>query len=33
MELKSLVEAIFFAAQKPLSLKEIRNLVSRPEVD
>ncbi|MBI4025936.1 MAG: SMC-Scp complex subunit ScpB [Verrucomicrobia bacterium] len=31
MELKSLVEAILFAAQKPLSLREIRNLLARPE--
>lgn len=31
MELKSLVEAIFFAAQKPLSIKEIKNILSKPD--
>lgn len=31
MELKSLVEAILFAAQKPLALKEIKAILARPE--
>jgi segregation and condensation protein B len=31
MELKSVVEAILFAAQKPLSLNEIKNIISKPE--
>jgi segregation and condensation protein B len=31
MELKSLIEAILFAAQKSLSIKEIKTLISKPE--
>src|SRR5687767_14613675 len=31
MELKSLVEAILFAAQKPLSIKEIKAILAKPD--
>jgi segregation and condensation protein B len=31
MELKSLIEAILFAAHEPLSLKEIRTMVAKPD--
>ncbi len=31
MELKSLIEAILFAAQKPLPLKEIKAILARPD--
>jgi segregation and condensation protein B len=31
MEFKSLIEAIFFVAQKPLSLKEIRSILAKPD--